>query len=305
MQNRDETIIRVAILYYEEGITQTQIAKTLNISRPTVATMLQEAKEKGIVKISIQHSNSHLHDLEQALAEKYNIKTVLISPTNNKAGVGKLCADFMSQKLPHIKSLGIGWGSTVYEYVSAAQYENLNQLSLIPLMGGVGINDVRYHSNHLVFTLSSKYNCEVNYFYAPAVAESLEVKQTLIQTKMIEDILTKGQSVDAAVVSVGNPIKSSTYRYFGLIDDIGTDEIYASGAIGDLLGSFFDLNAQPVYNSISERMIGLTIDKLKTIKDVVILATGLEKVESLRALLEHNIANHIIIDQIIAKELLK
>lgn len=305
MQNRDETIIRVAILYYEEGITQTQIAKTLNISRPTVATMLQEAREKGIVKISIQHSTSHLHELEQALVEKYNIKTVLISPTNNKSGVGKLCADFISQKLPHIKNLGIGWGSTVYEYVSAAQYENLNHISLIPLMGGVGINDVKYHSNHLVFTLSTKYNCEVNYFYAPAVAESVEMRDTLLQTKMIDDILAKGQAVDAAVVSVGNPVRSSTYRYFGLIDDDWADEIYSSGAIGDLLGTFFNRDAQPVYNSISERMIGLTIDQLSRIKDVIVLATGPEKVESIRALLNNDIIDHIIIDQTIAKELLK
>lgn len=305
MQNRDETIIRVAILYYEEEMTQTQIAKTLNISRPTVATMLQEAKDKGIVKISIQHSSSHLHELEQALATKYNIDTVLIAPSNNKAGVGQLCADFISDRLPHIESLGIGWGSTVYEYVSAAQFENLNHLSLIPLMGGVGINDVRYHSNHLVFTLSTKYNCEVNYFYAPAVAESIEVRDMLVQTKMIDDILLKGQAVDAAVVSVGNPIKSSTYRYFGLIEDEDADEIYSSGAIGDLLATFFDENAHPVFNSISERMIGLTIEQLSKIKDVIVLATGHEKVSSIRVLLENNIANHIIIDQTIAKELLK
>ena len=46
-------MVRVCDLYYNQGISQQQIAKDLNLSRPTVSRVLALAREQGIVKISI------------------------------------------------------------------------------------------------------------------------------------------------------------------------------------------------------------------------------------------------------------
>ena len=46
-------MVRVCDLYYNQGISQQQIAKDLNLSRPTVSRVLALAREQGIVKISM------------------------------------------------------------------------------------------------------------------------------------------------------------------------------------------------------------------------------------------------------------
>lgn len=43
----------VARLYYEKDRTQNEIAEIYGISRPMVSKLLKEAKEEGIVKITI------------------------------------------------------------------------------------------------------------------------------------------------------------------------------------------------------------------------------------------------------------
>ena len=50
---KTKRMIEVARLYYEDGLSQNEIAKKLEISRPLVSIILNEAKERGIVTITI------------------------------------------------------------------------------------------------------------------------------------------------------------------------------------------------------------------------------------------------------------
>lgn len=63
-------MLRIARLYYIEGLEQNQIAKKEGISRPTVSRLLATAREKGFVSIRV---NDDLRDT-QVLAEQ--LKTI-------------------------------------------------------------------------------------------------------------------------------------------------------------------------------------------------------------------------------------
>uniref|UniRef100_UPI00403F68BF sugar-binding transcriptional regulator n=1 Tax=Candidatus Enterococcus willemsii TaxID=1857215 RepID=UPI00403F68BF len=301
MNNRDKLIVKVASLFYKENINQTEISKQLGISRPTVAAMLKEAVARGIVKISIQDSEIMNFEQQDMLTKKYQLKTVLISSTgasenDTKQAVGNLCATFIENNLTTIKNLGIGWGTTLLQFVEAASYRNFENLSITPLIGGVDVADVKTHSNHLAFLLSQKYNCNVNYFYAPAIAESIEMKQAFENSKFIKDIITKGKTVDMAIVSVGNPIESSSYRELGYFNETDCEEMKEKNVVGDILTTFFNQEGAAVDTDISKRMIGINLSNLKAINDVVVVASGKEKAESIKKLLKQDIINHLIID---------
>ena len=56
-------LVEISRLYYEEGLTQAEIAGRLDISRPAVSKLLAEARIRGIVKIEIKsplESNENL-----------------------------------------------------------------------------------------------------------------------------------------------------------------------------------------------------------------------------------------------------
>lgn len=305
MNNRYKTLIKVAIYYYEDGLTQSEIAKILGISRPTVSNLLKEALEKGIVKITIQDNFLSNHKQQEFITDKYKLQTVLITNTegndeNVKAAIGRLCASYVESRLDEIKTLGIGWGSTVKYFVEAANYLNYPQLSIIPLMGGVSLSEISLHSNHLVFTLGQKYNAKTNLLYAPAIAENIEVREIVANSEIVQAMLTKGKNVDLAIIGVGNPVKSLTYRNMGYMSDEEESEIIKKNAIGDILATFFDKSGKPVDTSLSRRMIGPTLKDIKNMKEVLVLASGRDKAISIMSLLELNIIQHLIIDKEIA-----
>ncbi len=58
-------MIRASLLYYEEGMTQNQIAKTLGVSRVKVTRLIAKAKSLGIVEIRINQPPDYFVELEQ------------------------------------------------------------------------------------------------------------------------------------------------------------------------------------------------------------------------------------------------
>ena len=52
-EKKIERMVNVARLYYEQNMTQNEIAKELGISRPLVSILLTEARACGIVTITI------------------------------------------------------------------------------------------------------------------------------------------------------------------------------------------------------------------------------------------------------------
>ena len=46
-------MLKCCVMYYENEMGQSEIAKKLGISRPTVSKLLKEAKERGYLRIEI------------------------------------------------------------------------------------------------------------------------------------------------------------------------------------------------------------------------------------------------------------
>ena len=77
----DQTQVRVAWLYYMEGLTQAEVAGRLKITRLRVNRLLVEARAKGLVNISLNSALSDCIRLEQALVKECGLKDAVIVPT--------------------------------------------------------------------------------------------------------------------------------------------------------------------------------------------------------------------------------
>lgn len=306
---RDALLIQVSVLYYEKGLTQSEIAKRIHVSRPTVSNLLAEAREKNIVRISIQHPEMDTVQLQENIKDRYHLETVMIAHSvdnqQSKRLVGQLAAKFIERHIAKIHSLGIGWGTTLYEYVKAANFNYFPHLTIIPLIGGAGVNNIHYHSNHLAFLLYEKYQCHVSYFYAPAFAETIELKRMFERSDLFKQHLEKIKQVDFAICGVGNPAENTPFTYMGYINRQDEQEFKEMGVVGDILATFFDAQGRPIQTHFSDRLLGLSLSELKKIQNVLVLATGKEKTQGVKTLIELGYVNHIIIDNQIAEGLMR
>lgn len=310
MYNRSELLVQVATLYYESNLTQMQIGKKLHLSRPTVSQLLKEARDTGVVNITINHPNSKQMLDQERISTHYAISSTHITDSSfsedaTKNKLGALCSAYIESRILDINSIGIGWGSSLYYFVESANNIVSDNLKIVPLMGGVGMTNIKLHANHLAFKLSEKYQGDVTYFYAPAFAESKKMKEMFESSQQYKEIYQKGLDVDIAVIGIGNPLNSSTYKQLNYFSEEESKELENSKAIGDILGSFFDLDGAPVYTSVTDRMLGISITDLPKIKEKIIIASGAEKFKAISVLLEKNLIDHLFIDQEIANLLLE
>lgn len=309
MYNRDRLLVKVATMYYQDEETQTNISKKLGISRPTVASILREAKDKNIVRIIISHPNKQILEKQDVLQEFYPNTNILIASSMNEAeeakkSVGNIAAQLLEDLIENASSIGIGWGTTLAEVINSINYTNNSHISIYPLIGGVVFSDIKYHANHLTYELAKKTNGKANYLYAPVITDSKVMRDSFIESEMIKSVLDNSRNVDIALVGIGNPIVNSNYGQHGYLKKEEIDLLKDNKIVGDMLTSFYDSNGTIMRCGISERMIGLAINDLLKIKNVIAVATGKEKVLSAKVMLEKNILNYFVLDEALADELI-
>ena len=71
-QERLRRLARVATWYYLEDWKQSDIAKELGVSRPLISRMLSEARELGVVEITVHAPGQQRQDLTEQLRARWS-----------------------------------------------------------------------------------------------------------------------------------------------------------------------------------------------------------------------------------------
>ena len=127
-------ISRIAKYYYEEQLTQNQIAEKENISRPTVSRYLKKAHTLGLVQINVVDLNSTNSELKSHLEKKFDIDEVTISNTYND--FHKVAATYINNKIYTGCSIGVSWGETLsnaIEHMIPSVREQVQVVQLLEL----------------------------------------------------------------------------------------------------------------------------------------------------------------------------
>jgi DNA-binding transcriptional regulator LsrR (DeoR family) len=304
-------LVKIASMYYKDSLTQSEIANKLGISRPIISKLLQRARDVGIVTIYIKDESVRTVELEQELEKRFDLTNAVVVPDSGisremaKRAVGQAGANYVSQNLKGVKSIGISWGETLAYLVQEYPFERREDIKIVPLEGGMGVKKVEIHANHLANELAKKLHGNCTYLYAPAIVETEELKERLMATQDIQTVLETGRNVDMAVIGIGNPFSESTLIKVGYLQEEDLDHLRKSGATGDIGYRFFDDGGNPIYDSLNTKIIGVSLEDLKNIQTVIAVAEGEYKVESIIGALKGKFIDVLITDERTASAMLK
>ena len=112
--------LRAAWLYYNQGLTQKDVAERLGVSRSTVIRMLDEAMKRSEVQIWINAGIDECLSLATQLEEAYGLDEAIVVPETKDAGaealaaaVGLALGQFLSEVIQDDMTIGVGWGRTM------------------------------------------------------------------------------------------------------------------------------------------------------------------------------------------------
>ena len=82
----DDAVVWATWLYYEDQLTQNEIAKLLGVSRATIVNYLQEARKRGIVRILMNAEVATRTDISRQLAARFGLEQAMVLPRRDDDG---------------------------------------------------------------------------------------------------------------------------------------------------------------------------------------------------------------------------
>ena len=313
MNGEDEELMaRAAWLYYLGGLNQEATAARLGVTRARVNKMLAEARESGLVSISIDHRNVGMLPLEDAIRKQFGLDTCVCTPafgieedadTESEILKGFAFRSVGAAAANHLRSvigdngqavIGIGWGRTIEQMTLQLTGLRAPKARFISLMGSLTANSAS-NPFDVVHSMARKTGAEGFFLPVPFIADSPTDRKVLLSQRTVVKALEIARSASLAIISVGELTEASLLRQMDMISRDQLDSLHACGAIGDTNGIFFDRDGKPVDHELNNRTIALSLEDLRRLP-VVLLVAGSGKVEAAEALMRSGIANGLIID---------
>jgi lsr operon transcriptional repressor len=310
----EETLLRVAWLYYKEGLTQGQIAAQLAISRATVGRLLERARQLGIVRIDIRTEQLTSRRISQEIAKSFGLREALVIPSAGglasqpsqariNTELGRAAAQFLASRIPRDGLLAIGWGDTVSKMLAAVDLSGVGPIRICTLTGGVN-SYVEQFLRGAGGLRPTDPRTEIRLIPAPIVASTPELAQAFRADPAIDSVFDEIPRADVTVVGVGTPTPDATIVDSGYTTAEEMETYVKAGAVGDILGEFIDARGQVVDLEIHRRRIGIEIETLRDHRQVVGVAGGTSKADAILAALRGGYFDVLITTEDVASVLL-
>ena len=304
----EQLAVRVSRCYYDLGMTQQEIASTIGIGRARVIRLLAQARERGVVSISINSPLLENIELGEALVERYKLafSEVCLSHADDEHLLARQIAAAAGPTVLRLlrddMTIGLGWGITLKELAQQLNPQSMRQVSVVALLGSLTRRSsvTRFEATT---DLSAKLDAECLYLPAPIVCDSAHSREILMAQPLFEDIHKRAMQADLAIVSIGG-LDSATIREVGLVTDAEFDSVRSKGAIGNFLGYYIDRHADIIDHPINRRIVGIAGTSFKVIPQRIMISGGANKVDAMDAVLERGFITGLITDQATARALL-
>lgn len=299
----DPLSVRVAWLYYMEAETQDRIASRLGLTRLRVNRILAEARNDGLVSISINSRLASCLEVEQRLKAQCGLADAVVVPTPTDPDLihellGRATGDYLSRHLDTnpVKGIGVGWGATLRETIRHVRPGRWPNLTVSSMMGGL-TRGLEINTFETASSLAARLQSECTYLAAPLYAGSAKSRDTILAQDVYRDALERIAANDVALLSVGDLSARSLLIRYGLPGDVEPESLRRAGAVGDIIGQFLDADGNPVDHPINRRVLAPGVAILKKIPLVVVASGGANKTAIIAAVLRARLASVLICDE--------
>ncbi|MFH5883633.1 sugar-binding transcriptional regulator [Halalkalibaculum sp. DA3122] len=304
---------KVSSLYYDQDYNQQEIANRLHLSRPKVSRLLKQAREQGIVQISVVTPNANFVELENAMEKKYGLQEVVLVESDEqlssqviKRQIGSAAAEYLHRTVKEGDLIGVTWGTTLQAMLDAMQPKSINDLHVVQALGGVGAPEAKAHATDISRRLSQALNAKLTLLPAPGIVGSVQAKEVLLNDRQVKGAVDQFADIDTLYVGLGalhtNPVLTEDTHE---ISEKVRREITNSDAVGDIALRFFDINGKEIDTSLKDLVIGVSPEEMMGIDTVVGMAGGPDKVEVIEGALNGKNIDVLISDSLTAKRILE
>jgi deoxyribonucleoside regulator len=314
LRMRDDEVtlaVKAAQLYFEDRKTQEEIGSLLQITRWKVGRLLNEAREKGIIKIEIVHPTARRVPLERQLKEVFGLVDSIVVPADadepNSAlrlRAAAAAAEYLTALRPQPRTLGVSWGRTMGEVAAHLRQGWAVGTNVVLINGGLSSRGHGASALETAALIARKGRGRASILPTPAILDRVETKRAIESDRFVARILEIARDADAYVFSAGLVELSSVFVESGFISPQKCSELLRAGAAGEVVGRFIDANGAIVDHELDECTVGIHLEELRSAERAIAVIAGTNKREVCRAVVSGGLCSVLVTDEWTARYLL-
>ncbi|MDD3225137.1 MAG: sugar-binding transcriptional regulator [Clostridium sp.] len=308
---KNNFLSEICTLYYENNMTQSEIAQKFSTTRFKISKFLSEAKEKKIVEITIHRTYNHNSNLEIALKERFKLKDALVLDNSSSPSedtlvcLGEIGARYLNKIIKENLIIGVTWGKTIFNVIKNIQPQKKFPITVVQLLGSAAKNNPLTDTPELIRKLATIYDGKYQFLYAPMYIDNDYARNSLMHEPVINDTLFLASKTDIIITGIGtvDSIFSSSLWSNYLVKN---EEKIAKdlGAAGCICGHIYDINGNELDLDLNKKLIGIDLNTLHHTKYTVAIAAGKFKANAILGALNGNHINVLITDSATAEKIL-
>lgn len=336
-----EFLCRLARRYFIDGATQQAIADEFGYSRQTISTLIRRCREEGIVEIRIiEDPNSrpdtshpdqiepHHHPMDELgqsrirliastskrISDHFPLDRVVITPLSGESAdydyqttLRKTAAEAASLLASIISSgmrIGITWGETMYHVIQSMPVLETADVHVVQLTGETGAFNPVTNGYELAKTLAGRLHGTYHTIPAPIVVKDVQLHELLTHEPSIAEVLAMLPSLDTALIGIHEikPYNRALERA-GFVSPEDSHEMIMHGSIGHLCGYQYDADGRFPDLDLNKRIVGISLEDLRKIPQVIAVACGQDKLDAISAALKTGVITTLVTDELTAVRL--
>lgn len=305
-----DDMIQATWLYHIGQMSQEEVSRRMGLSRFKVLRLLQDARDLGLVRISIEHASTGALALADRLADRFALTEAQVAPgvggdaAAGRRAVGQLAAGWLARIGREGRvTVGVGWGRTVAAMADALTGLRNPDLCFVSLMGSMTHTSATSPFDVCV-RLAALTGARAVFLPAPFLADSAGDAALIRGQRMVREALDVARAADHMVISVGECTADALLQSSGILTPEEAASLIDARAVADTTGKFFAADGSLAPTDLNQRAPSIELQDLHR-SDVVVLSSGAAKAPALRALLAAGFVNRLIVDEPLARALLE
>jgi len=314
--DQQRLITKVAWLYHNRHLRQTEIAERLGISQSRVSRLLEHAAGMGIVRTTVVVPDGLHAELEGELEQRYELREAHVFDVNyghdaNEhdliGALGQLVAARLQANPLEADVVGFtSWSRSLRATVAALQPLRSSARYVVEMLGDVGPVTVQHEAAHATQELAALAGAEPVFLRIPGVVATKEMREALLtHDPNARKALHLLDSMQLALVGIGTceivPPLAAGENFF-TADQFR--HAAALGAVGQVNLRFITQDGTPVPSDLDELVVGVTLEQLRNSDRTLAVAGGPSKYVAIRAALLGGWVNALVTDLATARYLI-
>ncbi|MFP8964971.1 sugar-binding transcriptional regulator [Pokkaliibacter sp. CJK22405] len=307
--NDDSLALRAAWLHYVGGLTQAAVAKRLGLPSVKTHRMIAKVVADGAVRVSIDGDIIECVELENKLSERFGLNVCQVAPDLAEEGLpvkalGLAGAEFLRTLLISNPSttIGLGHGRTLSAAIQHLPKIDASNVHFVSLLGGLTRN-YAINPHDVMHRIAERTGGKAYVIPVPFFANTVEDRKVLLAQRGVSEVFAMAEQAEIKLVGIGTVEPAAQLVEAGMIQASEISDISASGAVGEILGHFFDEQGYMIKTQLTSRTLAVAVNEDRKDK-VVAIAGGKSKLTAIRAVLASGLLHGLITDEVTARALL-